>query len=129
MHNRRITTDNRSYREAVGAAASRIKADSGLQVAYLDNPLVTGNKQLISRDRHSVAILFSSNLTEAKIEDQIDRLRSIVRTPGFDTYVTGTAAQNFDYANSSKEDLSRGETFTVPILILILLVVFGTAVA
>jgi RND superfamily putative drug exporter len=104
----------------------RIRADAGLKVSYLDNPLTSNNRQLIGKDGHSLAILLSSNLDEPSIEGQIDHLRAIVRMPGIVTHVTGTPALNHDYAVSTKNDLTTSESITVPILILILLFVFGT---
>ena len=129
MHNTLATIHDPSFRQAVAATVTKIRGDRGLRVAYLDNPLVSGNPQFISKDEHSIAVLVSSNLDEPKIEDQIDHLRSLVRTPGFTTYVTGQAASNHDYAVSTKKDLSKSEGITTPILIAILLLVFGSLVA
>jgi RND superfamily putative drug exporter len=123
------TVNTPAFRRGAAHIVTAIRADTALRVDYLDNPLVTGNQQLISRDRHSVAILVSSALAEQDLENQIDHLRAIVKTPGFATYVTGSAATNHDYAVSTKDDLSRGESITVPILIVILLLVFGSLVA
>ena len=116
------------FHASVAATAARIRADAGLHVAYLDNPLVSGNRQLISTDGRSVALLFSSNLPETRIQAQIGQLRQVVRTPGLDTYVTGTPAANYDAQKASTADLARGDSITLPILIVILLLVFGTLV-
>ncbi|MBV9280038.1 MAG: MMPL family transporter, partial [Chloroflexi bacterium] len=59
----------------------------------------------------------------------MDPLRRIVRTPGFTTYVTGSAAQSHDNVTQGRKDLARGDSITAPILILILLLVFGSLVA
>src|SRR5947209_1326368 len=118
-----------AFRASAASVVSRIHADSALKVSYLDNPLASGNRQLISRDGHSVALLVSSSLKEADIEGQVPHLRDIVRTPGFATYVTGSAAQNADNTKASKDDLNKGDSITVPILVIILLLVFGTLVA
>lgn len=118
-----------AFSSAVRGMVTRIGADSPLRVGYLDNPLLTGNRQLIGKDGHSLAILLSSNLDEQAIEGQIDHLRDLVKTPGFTTYVTGTPATNHDYAVSTKDDLNRSDAITVPILIVLLLVIFGTVVA
>ncbi|GAC1332263.1 MAG: MMPL family transporter [Chloroflexota bacterium] len=129
MHNPSATVDSLTFRDAVASTALRIRSDSALKVSYLDNPVASGNRQLISKDRHSVAILVSSSLTEADIETQIAHLRQLVRTPGFATYVTGTPAQNHDNTTASKDDLTKGDSITVPILMIILVLVFGTLVA
>ncbi len=129
MHDPNATIADPSFKTAVSATAARVRADVPLRVTYLDNPLVTGNRQLISKDRHSVVLLISSALPESSIENQVDQLRTIVRTPHFTTYVTGAAAQGQDNTVQSKADLAKGDSITVPILIVILLLVFGTLVA
>ena len=129
MHDGQSTVGSPSFRASVAATVSRIRADSALKVSYLDNPIASNNRQLISRDGSSVAILVSSALKEADIEGQIPHLRDVVRTPGFATYVTGTAAQNADNTKASKDDLNKGDSITVPILVVILLLVFGSLVA
>jgi uncharacterized membrane protein YdfJ with MMPL/SSD domain len=129
IHDLRAGTHDPGLRAAVAATAARIRADAGLRVAYLDNPLLSGNRQLIGTDGHSVALLLSSNLKEVKIEDQIVHLRQIVQTPGLDTYVTGIPAVNYDTQKLGKDDAARGDSLILPVLIVILLLVFGTLVA
>lgn len=123
------TLHDASFRDAVHATAARIRADRALGVQYLDDPTVSNNRQLISTDGHAVTILVSSGLTESSIEGQIDHLRTVVQTPGFSTYVTGTPALNHDYSVQSEKDIQRGDSITLPILVVILLVVFGSLVA
>jgi RND superfamily putative drug exporter len=129
LHSPGATLSDPAFRSAVNATAARIRSDTALRVSYLDNPVMSGNRQLISKDRHSVAILASSTLQEADIEGQIDHLRTVVRTPHFTSYVTGSPAQNYDNTVQSKADLAKGDSITVPILIIILVLVFGTLVA
>ena len=129
IHDPRAGIHDAAFRAAVAATAARIRADAGMHVAYLDNPLVSGNRQLISTDGHSVAILLSSNLKEVKIEDQIAHLRQVARTPGLDTYVTGSPAANYDQQKAGKDDAAKGDAETLPILIAILLLAFGTLIA
>lgn len=95
----------------------------------MDDPVLTRNPQLVSSDRHAVAVLVSSRLKEQDIEAQVDHLRHVVRTAGWQTWVTGTAAVNHDYALSSEQDLARGEQVTAPLLLIILLLVFGSLIA
>jgi RND superfamily putative drug exporter len=128
IHDPRGGIHDAAFRDAVAATAARIRADAGLRVAYLDNPLVSGNRQLISMDGHSVALLVSSSLKKTQIEDQIAHLRRVVRAPGLETYVTGTPAANYDSQQVSQDDLARGDALTLPILVAILLLVFGTLV-
>jgi RND superfamily putative drug exporter len=52
-----------------------------------------------------------------------------VKSPGFKSYVTGAPALGHDYAVSSQTDIARGDMITIPILIVVLLLVFGSLVA
>ena len=128
IHDPRASSTNAAFRTSVLTIASRIRADVGLHVGYLDNPLVSGNRQLLSTDGHSVALQLSSTLTEPQIQDQTVHLRQIIWTVGLDTYVTGAPAANYDAGQASAADLAHGDSITLPILIVILLVVFGTLI-
>jgi RND superfamily putative drug exporter len=129
LNNSKRTIADASFRAAITRVAERVRSYRPLRVRYLDNPVVTRNRQLIGNKSHAVALLVSSDLKEADIEAQVDHLRSIVRTPGFRTWVTGTPASNHDYAVASEKDLAKGDAITIPVLIIILLLVFGTLVA
>jgi RND superfamily putative drug exporter len=128
LQNPHLNIRDASFRHTVSDVAARVEADRGLRVSSLDNPLVSGNSQLIGRDGHSVALAVTSKLPEAKIEKQIVPLRALVRTPGYTTYVTGTAAMSYDTGQAIGRDLTKSDV-VVPIMLVILLLVFGTLVA
>lgn len=129
IRNNALTVHDPAFARTVANIVSRIRADRSLRIVYLDNPLASRNTQLIARNQHAAAILFSSNLREETIQAQIERLRSLVKTSGYSTWVTGTPALNHDYAVQSERDLQKGEAITIPILIIILSLVFGTLAA
>ncbi|MBV9280039.1 MAG: hypothetical protein JOZ41_08165 [Chloroflexi bacterium] len=68
LHNPTATIGSPAFRDAVAATAARVRADRALRVSYLDDPVVTGNRQLISRDGHSVVLRVSSALTQGDLE-------------------------------------------------------------
>jgi uncharacterized membrane protein YdfJ with MMPL/SSD domain len=129
LHEPIATINSASFDSTVAAVQRRIRADTKLQVQYMDNPVLSHNSQLISKDKSTAALLVSSRLKENDLEAQVDHLREVVRTPGYTTYVTGTAALNRDYAKTSSKDLQTGESITSAIVLIILLLVFGTLVA
>jgi RND superfamily putative drug exporter len=118
-----------AFKQAVAAIDGRVRSYSALDVTAVDNPLVSGNSQLIARDHRSIALLVSSALADQNIESTIDHLRALVAVPGAITYVTGNPALNHDYAVSSQQDLAHGNTVAIPILVIVLLLVFGSLVA
>jgi RND superfamily putative drug exporter len=123
------TIHSAAFHQAVETEVARLRADRSLRINYLDNPLASDNRQLIARDGHGLAILFSSALKESDIEGKIVHLRGEVRLPNFTTYVTGDAAGNHDSQVQSEKDISHGDSIVIPIMILVLLLVFGTLVA
>jgi RND superfamily putative drug exporter len=129
VHSRSGAISSRPFQDTVTGIVAAVVADRAFHVTRVDNPLVTGHRQLISADNRSIAILVSSSLSEQSLESKIDHLRTVVRRPGVETYVTGGPALGHDYAVSSQNDISRGDTFAIPILIIVLLLVFGSLVA
>ena len=123
------TVTSPGFASTVSTIVDRIRSYSALKVTQVDNPIVTADAQLMARDHRSIALLVRSSLPDAAIESKIVHLRSLVSVPGVTTYVTGGPALNHDYAVSSQHDLSTGNTFAIPILVIVLLLVFGTLVA
>jgi RND superfamily putative drug exporter len=123
------TVASPGFASTVSAIVDRIRSYSALKVTQVDNPIVTGDAQLMARDHRSIALLVWSSLPDAAIGSKIVHIRSLVSVPGVTTYVTGGPALNHDYAVSSQHDLSTGNTFAIPILVIVLLLVFGTLVA
>src|SRR5689334_15306885 len=54
FHHAQATVRDATFRAAVQRTATRLRADRALQLNYLDNPLISGNRQLIASDRHGV---------------------------------------------------------------------------
>src|SRR5579884_252274 len=123
------TAGTPAFARVIGAEMHRIAGDRALHVTAIENPLLAHDPQIISRDRHAAIITAMCRLSEPQIEGQIYHLRSLLRLSGITTYVIGTPAVNHDYAVASKQDLSNAETLAVPLLIIILLLVFGTVAA
>jgi putative drug exporter of the RND superfamily len=118
-----------SFKARVRSVVGRVRADTGLHATFVDNPLVSGNQQLIARNRRSIALLISSSIAEQSLESQINHLRSLVKLPGVTTYVTGGPAEGHDYAVQSQTDIANERNVILPLLVIVLLLVFGTVVA
>lgn len=123
------TVSDPAFVSAVGKLAARLRADQRLQLDGVDNPLVSHNQQSISRDRHSVALTISTRLDENGMERQVDHLREVSRVPGFTTRLTGYSVLSQEQNTATTEDLSRAEMITLPILLVVLVLVFGALVS
>ena len=129
VHSPTAPVSSPSFRTTVSSIVDRIRADSALGLQSVDNPLVSGSTQLISKDQRSLALLLSSTRTDAQLESLVPHLRTLIQAPGVTSYLTGGPALNHDYAVSSQQDIAHGDMFTIPILIIVLLLVFGSLVA
>lgn len=117
------------FKTGVASIVNRVRSDTGLHATFVENPLISRNQQLISRDRRSVAVLISSKLPEQTLEGQIDHLRRLVKVPGVAADVTGGPALNHDYAVQSQKDIISAGNVIFPILAIVLLLIFGTVLA
>jgi putative drug exporter of the RND superfamily len=121
------TVDDPSFKDQVTQAAdrlSRVERVREVQTFYSH-----GNPLLVSDDRHTTFALVPLEGSEGDIQELVPRLRDSIHNLAIEHYVTGTPAVNNDLQVSSEEDLRRSEVFTVPIVIILLLLVFRTVVA
>lgn len=129
LTNPSLTVSDPAFRRPVSRLAARLLHDPALHLSAVDNPLVSHNAQAISRDRHSVALTVSTKLGESDMEHQIDHLRAVTRLPGFTTRLTGYTVVSQESNVTATKDLSRAEMTTLPILLIVLVLVFGALVA
>jgi uncharacterized membrane protein YdfJ with MMPL/SSD domain len=105
-------------RTAVVAAARR--AAQAVPGAKAGPPLEAG--------RGVVYLQLATPLENQEAAKLTPRMREAIgRVPGVQTYLTGFPAINHDTQSIFSEDLARGETLAVPIALLVLLFMFGTA--
>jgi RND superfamily putative drug exporter len=88
----------------------------------------TGSAAFVSEDRHAtyVAVQVPDGTTDAAYWDLVD---SYEPPAGFDVGFGGNLAMNADINAQVSEDIAQAEMISFPILLVLLLVVFGGAVA
>ena len=108
--------------------------DTFPQVSEIDNPLEAGNEDLVSKDRHSVMVNFSpkgtfeeASLYIEKIEAAVDKVQE--RHDGFYVEELGSVSTNKASDAAFKGMLAKAAMIALPLALLILLFVFGSAVA
>src|SRR5207253_138397 len=84
---------------------------------------------LVSADRHTTFALIPLEGNEGDIQELVPDLRASLKDVSIEHLVTGTPAVNNDLQVTSEEDLQRSEKFTIPIVLILLLLVFRTVVA
>ncbi len=127
FHSSSATVDDPGFKGQVTRAAdslSNVRGVRSVQTFYANaNPL------LVSADRHTTFALVPLEGNEGDIQELVPDLRASVKDISLEHYVTGTPAVNSDLQTTSEKDLQRSEVFTVPIVLILLLLVFRTVVA
>lgn len=90
----------------------------------------TGLPGLVSTDGTATYSLVTFSGTEEEIQKQIPAIREMAQDESdMQTYVIGGPAFDYDLERSSEEDLRTAETYGLPVVAVILVLVFGSIVA
>jgi RND superfamily putative drug exporter len=123
----RYTVDQPQFRAFVARLAREGQATGKVHHARVY--YVTHDRLLVSRDRHALLIPITVDDTS-----DIEPVDSLVRRhdgePGFQVAITGNNVRDNDFDQLSQHDLKSGELeFGLPAALIILVLVFGSAVA
>ena len=122
-----LTVDDTSYRAQVDAAAQAVR---GLdKVVAVSTFYDAGDPSLVSADRHSTVAVVALEGDEGAVEDLIPSVRDAVKNVSLQHWVTGRPAGGWDSHVSSEADLQRSEMFTLPVILILLLLIFRTVVS
>jgi uncharacterized membrane protein YdfJ with MMPL/SSD domain len=104
------------------------------QVRRLTSPLDAGHGDLVSKDRHSVMVQFSPKGDYDEAIAYIETIQAAVektaaRHPGFEIAELGSASTGKATDEAFGQMLAKAGMIALPLTLVILLVVFGSAVA
>ncbi|HEY4552425.1 MAG TPA: MMPL family transporter [Bacillaceae bacterium] len=85
--------------------------------------------QLVSKDGKTIIALLDVKMEGREVSDVRGSLEEAIETPGVDTYMTGNALINEDVIISSEKGLKKTEVITVIFILVVLVLVFRSAVA
>lgn len=121
--------DSPATAAAAKALTDRLAAEPG--VTGVRSYWTTGSPTLRTDDGRSALVLAHLEGRETATADTLDRIAPDYRGDqgGLDVRVGGMAAVQHDIQTTISEDLVRAELIALPITLLILVVVFGSAVA
>ncbi|WP_026924598.1 MMPL family transporter [Glycomyces arizonensis] len=127
-----LTVDDPEFRSAVSGAVADIAdlPDVETVASYYD----TGAETFVANDRHATFAAVSLGATSedekaAAYESIEDGLREAGDTGGLDVSLGGAAAVAADINTQVQEDLALAEMISMPLLLVIMVVVFGALVA
>ncbi|WP_238166182.1 MMPL family transporter [Kribbella caucasensis] len=122
------TIDDAGFRTSVSETLNRLREhpDVASVISYYD----TKSPSLVSTDRHST---FAAITLAAPDEDgkraAYDGLRPALDAPGVRTEVGGVVAFQHTTDELTERDLARGEMFAMPVVLVLLVLLFGGVVA
>jgi RND superfamily putative drug exporter len=121
----RVTDEE--YADAVQKSLARLaKLDSVTKVESFYDP---GLPPFVSTDNRTTYALVTLRGSENDLQSATPEMREVVQAPPLETHLVGNAAVNFDVQEASAEDLVKVERFTLPLVALLLVLVFGSVVA
>ncbi|HEY8684704.1 MAG TPA: MMPL family transporter, partial [Chloroflexota bacterium] len=121
------TAEDPSFKAAVTGAADRL-AHVG-HVRSVASFYSSGNPLLLSDDHHLTLVNVTLDGDDSTMQATVPALRDAVKGVPLEHYVTGVPALNKDIEVTSDQDLQRAELFTIPIVVILLVLVFRTIVA
>ena len=121
------TAQSPGFRDRVEAEATRLRALPGVASVASTYDGVPG---LVSRDGHTTYLVIRlSALDDSGKQAEYNAIKPLLSVPGLDTQVGGTVAVNVRTDDLTKSDVTRGEMIAMPLVLLLLIVIFGGVVA
>jgi len=118
-----------AFREKVRATVARVE-DAGLQgLTGVRTVESTGDAGFISRDGRATFAVLEFDGTSEEVQAQIPVIRRALEGTELTTHLTGDPAVYAELEQRSAEDLRTAESYTIPVAILVLVLIFGTLVA
>ena len=120
------TVDDPAYRQAVTGTLEALPSDA---VARTVSWFGTGAPGLVSADRHATYAVLTLRGDEQQRTDALERIEDRLAAPGLQTEVGGATTVGRDIGEQVSKDIARAETLSMPVLLVLLVLVFGTVVA
>ena len=118
-----------AFRRQVETALSGV-GDAGLEgLTGIRTAWTTGDASFYSRDGTATFAVLEFDGTSEEVQAHIPALRRALRPTRLETRLTGDPAVYAELEQRSAEDLRKAESYTIPVAILVLVLIFGTLVA
>jgi uncharacterized membrane protein YdfJ with MMPL/SSD domain len=90
----------------------------------------TRDPSMVSSDKHATTVLISlAGEGQPELADNSERVTPTLESDDLETQIAGTWAVYKDVNETVSEDLARAETLSLPLVILLSLLIFGSVVA
>jgi trehalose monomycolate/heme transporter len=122
------TVDQPEFRDSVTATVAEIRRSPEVAsiVSWYDTPI----PGLVSADRHATYAAIRLTATdEDEMVEAYERLRPTLDAPGVRTQAGGLVAFLQQTNERTTEDIARAETLSMPVLLVLLVLIFGGLIA
>lgn len=116
-----------SFQSAVTSTLAKLpRADVLSSATYWS----TGSSQFVSSNGHETfAVLEMKGVTDDDRQNSFDAIKADLNAPGLSTSVGGLVPTDESLSNQTTKDIRRAETLSFPILLILLLLIFGSLTA
>ena len=122
-----LTVSDPEFKAEVDETLARVPAGSTTSVATYWQ---TRDPSMVSSDKHATTVLISlAGDGQNEMADNSERVTPTLESDDLETQIAGTWAVYKDVNETVSEDLARAETVSLPLVILLSLLIFGSAVA
>ena len=120
------TVDDPAYRQAVTGTLAALPADAVERTVSWYGTRAPG---LVSADRHATYAVLTLRGDEQQRTDALERIEDRLAAPGLQTEIGGATTVGRDINERVSKDIARAETLSMPVLLVLLVLVFGTVAA
>jgi uncharacterized membrane protein YdfJ with MMPL/SSD domain len=122
-----LTVEQPQFEEAVTGTLAALPRDAVTKVVTYWS---TSGRALISKDQHSTyAVLTLAGADDTERVDSLEKVEDDLAAPGLRTEVGGVIAVSRDIGERVGADIARAESISVPVLLVLLVLVFGSVAA
>ncbi len=127
LSSRTLTVEQPGFRDAARQAIAAVKRDPAVQsvTSYFD----TSEARFVSRDKHSAYAVVSLNGTDEQRAGAYPRIKAAQPKTALSVSYGGPAVGDYEVNRQVQADLPRAGIISGPILLILLLVIFRSAVA
>ncbi|HEY5386858.1 MAG TPA: MMPL family transporter, partial [Thermoleophilia bacterium] len=118
-----------AFQAQVKAALAGLDRQALPKLLNVQTAASTGDTGFLSRDGHATFAVLSFDASTEQVQRMIPAVRSRLKPTILTTHLTGDPAVYADIEQISAEDLRTAETYTLPVAIIVLVLIFGTLVA
>lgn len=122
-----LTADDPAFRQAVTSTLADLPTDDVTRSATYWS---TKSPALVSEDKHATyAVLTLAGDDDEQRAEALTAIEDELAAPGLETRVGGVTAVNRDINDRVSADIAKAETLSMPVLLILLVIIFGSLAA